>query len=304
MRLVELGLLVAAAIWGLWFQLTVNRTHIPDADYRAAASLIAQNARPGDAVLLYPWWTERARLFLPESVDTVGYLGSDSDDLDEHPRIWLLAAPDLPKSDLPGFLRGFGKDRAPLELEGKAGARRFGKLSVGLYRNDRARKVLWSAVDALPSRVYVERPDGQREPCTRMGARFVCPGRLIVAAEWHEIFYQPRRCLFMHAPGGPDALVAEFDHVPAAQTLRVSSGIIWEHAWKHERGLTPYDVSVRGADGAVLGSLRIPVGKEGLLHHDISFQGAGDRTVSVAVHSDRFDERDGCVELTALGGRP
>ena len=31
----------------------------------------------------------------------------------------------------------------------------------------------------------------------------------------HEIYYEPRHCLWMHPPGGKDRLVAEFDDVPA-----------------------------------------------------------------------------------------
>lgn len=300
-------MLVVAAAWGLWFQLTLSRKHIPDADYQRVAEVIAREAHPGDAVLLYPWWTERARLFLPENLPTVGYLGSDRADLDEHPRIWLLAAPELPGSDLQGFLRGFGQGRTPLPIDGDTvvSAERFGKLRLALYRNDRARPVLWSAVDHLPdTRVYLEHPNGQREPCEFDGRAFVCPGRLRVAAEWHEIFYQPRRCLFLHAPGGGDRLVAAFTAIPPAPTLRLSSGIVWEHAWKHDPGLTPYNVSVRAPDGAALGSLQIPPGREGLEHLDLPFGGSGPRTVEVSVQSDRFEERDGCVELTALGARP
>jgi len=305
--LVEAGLFVAAAIWGLTFQLTINGTDIPEADYQAVAQVLARDAQPGDVVLLYPWWTERARLYLPEGTPVVGYLGSDTDDLSEHPRIWLLAAPDLPKSDLPGFLRGFQRSRAPLAIDGQTGAKRFGKLSLALYRNDRARPVLWSAVDNLDhARVYLEHPDGQHETCRFAGGLFRCPHNLTVGAGWHELFYQPRRCLFMHAPGGPDRLVAEFDDVPAAPTLRVSAGIVWEHAWKHGKGLTPYDVTVGEPGQTVLGRLRVPVGREGLLQEDLAFgkgaDGSPARTVSVSVQSDRFEERDGCVELTALGG--
>lgn len=302
-RWLEVGLLVLAGLVGLVFQLTVRGRHIPEADYRAAAELIARHAQPGDAVLLYPWWTERARLFLPEGVPVVGYLGSDDDDLWEHPRIWLLAAPGLPRSDLDGFLQGFGKGRAPLPLEGQAGQKRLGKLSLGLYRNDRARPVLWSAVDHLDqARVYLEHPDGRREPCAYDRGTFRCPRRLTVSAGWHELFYQPRRCLFLHAPGGKERLVAEFDHVPGGATLRLAAGIVWEHAWKHDPSLTPYDVSLRAAGGRVVGGLRVPVGKEGLLHRDLPPGPPGERTLAIAVQSDRFPERDGCVELTAIGG--
>jgi hypothetical protein len=302
-RWLEAGLLLGAALFGLGFQLTVPSRHIPDADYRAAAALVARNAQPGDAVLLYPWWTERARLFLPEGLPVVGYLGSDTDDLWEHPRIWLLAAPGLPRSDLDGFLKGFGPGRAPLPLEGNAGPRTLGKLSVALYRNDRARPVRWSAVDhQAQARVYLEHPDGRREACAYDRGAFRCPRRLTVSAGWHELFYQPRRCLFMHAPGGPERLVAEFEHVPGGATLRLSGGIIWEHAWKHERSLTPYDVSLREADGAVVGSLRVPVGQEGFLHRDLPAGGEGERTLALVVQSDHFEERDGCVSLDVLGG--
>ena len=35
--------------------------------------LLAAERQPGDVVLLAPWWTERARIFVPEGLPVVGY---------------------------------------------------------------------------------------------------------------------------------------------------------------------------------------------------------------------------------------
>jgi hypothetical protein len=86
--------------------------------------------------------------------------------------------------------------------------------------------------------------------------------------------------------------------------LRLAAGIIWEHAWKHEPEITPYRVTLQDTGGRALGELTVPVGKEGLLHRDLPFEDAGDGSIQLSVQADTFQERDGCVELTALGGTP
>ncbi len=90
-------LLVAVAVLCLAFQLWLPSTHVAEADYQAAAQVLASERQPGDVVLLVPWWTERARIFVPEGLPVVGYQGSDADSLDRYPRIWVLSEPHKPR---------------------------------------------------------------------------------------------------------------------------------------------------------------------------------------------------------------
>src|SRR4029078_12276876 len=80
-------------------------------DYRAVAGALASARAPGDVVLLHPWWTERARLSLPPYLPVVAYLGDTTDDLLEHPRIWVLANERLPRTPDTDFRRNFLPDR-------------------------------------------------------------------------------------------------------------------------------------------------------------------------------------------------
>ena len=69
------------------------RRAVAEIDYQAVAAVLESEGKPGDVVLLHPWWTERARIYVPERVPVVGYQGSESDPLELHPRIWVLSQP-------------------------------------------------------------------------------------------------------------------------------------------------------------------------------------------------------------------
>ncbi|HXN41843.1 MAG TPA: hypothetical protein VN918_08660, partial [Myxococcaceae bacterium] len=125
--------MVFAAV-ALVFHATLGQRLPTDSDYQAMARFLAARAEPGDCVLFYPWWAERARTYLPDSLPAVGYLGSDQDSLREFRRIWVLAQPRLPRSDLAHFERIFSPGRAQLEAP-----RGFGPLQLTPYRNDRFR---------------------------------------------------------------------------------------------------------------------------------------------------------------------
>ena len=92
---VQLLLLVVAGVVALLFHLREPARSPAERDYLDAARYIQENARPGDVVLLFPWWSERARLYVPEEIPVVGHLNSDRDDLMRYPRIWVLAQPEL-----------------------------------------------------------------------------------------------------------------------------------------------------------------------------------------------------------------
>jgi hypothetical protein len=296
---VELGGLLAIALACLVFQLRLPGRLPSETDYQAVRARLQAEARPGDAVLLFPWWTERARLYLPPELPVYGYLGSERDDLSAHPRIWVLGQPELPRADA-SALRAFHAGRTRVGSPMRAGT-----LELTLYENGRHRPRRFVASEAWArARVYLESPDGSRRECPHDGRVHRCPGppHLYVAPEWHELLYQPRHCLWMHAPGGRERLVAEFDGVPGGTALRLEGGIIFEHAVQREPHLTPALLGVDdAASGQRLLELALPPGLEGVQHVERALPAGEPRTVKVWVRSDREERRQVCLDVLALG---
>jgi hypothetical protein len=295
--------LVVSGIAALVFQLTLPGRLVGEDHYRQAAAVLEREQREGDVVLLYPWWTERARLWVPSGLPVVGYLGSDQDPLSRFRRIWLLAQPRLPRADLATFERNFLRGRAPLGTP-----RNFGNLSLSLYENELYQPRLFSAVSKYASaRVYLESPGGSRIPCPFDGTAHRCPAPEghSVAPEWHELFYKPDRCLWMHPPGGPRRLVAEFSQVPTGSQLTLSAGIVGEHASRQDPGLTPVQINVEeiGSNGRLL-QLSIPPGLEGIQIAQIK-RGPEIRSVldlKISVQAGNPALRELCIDLFSVDG--
>jgi len=287
------GFLVVALL-ALGFQAWLPTALPTDADEAAVADILAHEAQPGDVVLLHPWWTERARLFLPAGLSVTGYLGSEGDALLEYPRIWVLSQPSLPRTPTAAFAQGFLPGRTPLGPE-----RRFGPLVLRLYQNGRARPVRFVASEALPmASAAVELPGGGRAECVHEGTGFRCPGGARVEASWHEVLYRPTRCLFLVPPGGPGAVEVTFEAVPPSAAVRLEAAIIWEHAWKHGSHLTPLHVELADADtGAALAQVTVPPGREGFV---VAEAAGGPRRLRLRVQSDNAHEREACIQLRAL----
>ena len=242
--------LVLVALYGLGFQLRLPRAFPSDADYHGVAEALVAARAPGDVILLHPWWTERARLFMPAELPVVGYLGDTADDLVAHPRIWVVANERLPRTPDADFRRNFLPDRTPL-----GESRQFGPLTLTAYRNGRARPILLSAIDAFDRlEVSVESPGGSPQPCHRSGARILCPSDASVEVTWHEVLYQPVRCLFVTPPGSGRALAIHLPDAPAVDALLLEAGITWEHAWLSGRS----DVQLRLDSPAGSLHLRVP----------------------------------------------
>ena len=286
---------LAVALLGLGFQLWLPRVLPSPADDRAVGEVLGREARPGDVVILQPWWTERARLFLPPGLAVVGYFGDEGDALDEHPRVWVLSQPRLPFSRESDFWRAFLPGRTRLAAE-----RRLGPYRLDLYGNGRARPVRFSAAEALgAASAAVDLPGQPPVACVHEGAGFRCPGGVRVEASLHEVLYQPSRCLFIVPPGGPGSVEVTLPGVPPADRLRFEAAIVWEHAWKHRPELTPLNAQLSDATtGAPLASLVVPPGTEGFVGTDVP--GGPDR-LRLRVQSDNAHERETCIRLRALG---
>ena len=286
--------MLVVAVLGFGFQAWLQRVLPKESDRRAVADVLSREAQPGDVVLLHPWWTDRARLFLPAALPITGYLGDEDDALLEHPRVWVLAEPNLPYTPEASFSRGFLPGRTLLGAE-----RHLGPYLLGLYRNGRARPVRFSAVEALQSAsAEVDVPGAAPVPCTHAGPAFQCPGGARVEASWHEVLYRPTECLFVVPPGGKGTVEVAFDEVPAAAALRLEAAIVWEHAWKHGNGLTPLHASLLDANtGAPLASLSVEPGQEGFVAAEVP---GGARRLRLRVQSDNPHEREACLVLRAL----
>ncbi|WP_257460693.1 hypothetical protein [Archangium lipolyticum] len=298
--LVELGGLLLVALACLVFQLRLPGRLPSEADYRTVADQLRAEARPGDAVLLFPWWTEKARLHLPPELPVYGYLGSDKDDLSAHPRVWVLGQPELPRADEAGFRAAFLPRRTAV-----GAPRRAGNLELTLYENGRYRPRRFVASEAYAkARVYLESPDGSRVDCPFDGRVHRCPGppHLYVAPEWHEIYYEPRRCLWMHAPGGKQRLVAEFDGVPGGTELRLEGGIVFEYAVQRAPHLRTTHYGVEDvASRESLVQIAQPPGLEGVQKASRALPPGEPRTVKVWVQADNADTRQVCLDVFALG---
>lgn len=270
-----------------------------DADYAELQATLAKEAQPGDVLLLYPWWTERARLYAPDSLPVIGYLGSDTEDLTAHPRIWLLAQPHLPKSDLSGFLDQFEKDRKKL-----GEPRAFGTLELSLYQNGRYRPPLFTASEQLAqARVYLEN-GSQRIDCPWNGRAHQCPnaGYLRAQQEWHEVNEIPRHCLYFHPPGGQARMVVEFPNVPAADEVGLEGGIVWEYAAHHNPELSDVRVTAESGDGRELLAFTAKKGVE-TFYRESAKGPAQPFTLRLTVQADNPQNRQTCIDFFARGPR-
>lgn len=286
--------LVLVAVLGLGFQLQLPRAFPSETDYRGVAEVLARSRAPGDVVLLHPWWTERARLFLPAETPVVGYLGDTADDLVAHPRIWVLANERLPRTPDADFRRHFLPDRTAL-----GEPRHFGPLTLTAYRNGRARTVVLSAVDAFDRlEVSVEGSGPSPLPCRRAGERVLCPFDASVEVAWHEVLYQPVRCLFLIPPSGGRTLSIRLQDAPAADALLLEAGVTWEHAWLAGRA----DVQLRLDSPAGALHLRIPGAHEGFARGESPPSPPGPWTLRVQTSNPQ--DRQICVRLRGLGTPP
>ena len=229
-------LLLAVALAALVFQLWLPSTHVAEADYQAMAQVLAAERQPGDVVLLAPWWTERARIYVPEGLMVVGYQGSDADPLEKYPHIWVLSQPHQPRAGIGAFEAAFNPSRTAV-----GPARTFGNLTLQLFTNGRHHPLAIDAADALATaQVYLETPDGNRQPCQWTGTGHRCPNGKVVAKEWHEVHFAPYQCLKLEAPGGATRVVVDFT-APAADFSALEAGYIWEYG-AYKDGVTPSSV--------------------------------------------------------------
>ncbi|MBK7858184.1 MAG: hypothetical protein IPJ65_06080 [Archangiaceae bacterium] len=287
--------MLLVALLCLGFQLKVPAVLPSEADYAQVQAVLEAEAQAGDALLVFPWWAERARLFAPERLTVVGYQGSDADSLELHPRVWVLAQPDLPKASWSSFWSVFGAGRTAIGSE-----RVFGRLHLSLYQNGRFHPTRFSLADALSTaQVYVEGPDGSRLPCSFDGRAHRCGGGNYVAVELHEVRFQPRRCVRLYPPGGQGRLVVEWSNVPAADQVALLGGFIWDRGYFHEDRIfeTHLQLEVNGVKAA---AIDYPKGRFGLQRAEGPAVPPGS-TLRVWSQAQSAELRELCVEVYGFG---
>lgn len=295
---IELVALLLAATWAIVFHARMPGRIPTEADHTAAAAAVSAEFQRGDVVLLQPWWTERARLFMPPNVPVIGYLGSDTEALEDAPRIWVLSQPDLPKSGASDFFEQFSVDRARV-----GEPRRFGELELSLWKNGRYRPAVFNAAEQLSqARVYLESANGARADCPWNGRAHQCPQaqHLRAAAEWHEVNQVPRRCVYLHPPGGDNRIVAEWSNVQPGERLQLEGGIVWEHAAK-AGDVSDVTVSAQVNGNPVL-FMNIKAGVETFYRHEAPSP-PGPFTLRLVAQAQNPAHRELCIGLFTRAGK-
>jgi hypothetical protein len=289
LALAEGAALVLVALYCLWFQLRLPSSHVAEADYVAFAQHLVAQKQPGDVVLLAPWWTERARLFVPGDVSVVGHLQSDQEDLSDAPRIFVLSQPNLPGAHLGTFWRAFLPQRRPLDEP-----RTFGNLVVQLFENNRFRLKRFDASGTLPTAAaYLQAPDGSKQPCQWQGERFRCGNGQEIAVEWHEVFFAPYRCLRLYPPGGALSATLEFANVPALTTVELRAAYTWDRGTFKE-GVDSTFLELQ--DGTQTRAVELKPGQEHFVSTVLSAVPPG-ATLKVASRATSANAREVCVQL-------
>ncbi|MCA1605822.1 MAG: hypothetical protein LC775_10195 [Acidobacteria bacterium] len=264
LSLAEAALLVAVGALSLTFDLRLPARLPSESDYRQLASVLEAEAQPGDVLLVYPWWAERARLFVPDSLPVVGYLGSEQNPLVDHPRIWVLAQPHLPRANFEAFQRAFDPGRTPL-----GPPRWFGTLELRLYRNEKHRPLRYAATEKL-------------------------------GFEWHEVQYAPYRCIRVGPPGGAAKAAIDLSNVPMTGHVELNAGVIGEQASWGGPSYTPITVTAE-SEGQLLTNIVIPPRREGMQSSLIKTSAGELRNLTITVQTERPEGRSVCLDLRVYG---
>lgn len=236
--LVLAALTIALGAYGAGFWLLRDVGPPPEA-FPPAAQIIRDGFRPGELIVLVPYYATRAREQLGDLLP-VAPLDPLREDLRAVPRVWLFG--------LFGEAQRLGPEltRAGLVLE-RAWDPSPG-VRVEVWRVDRSWQRTYDFRDSIAkARVVHEHGDGTREPCAAWsdnngqggpGGRWTCPHDgewFYVSPEWHRMGDQPRWCLWAHPPSDGRLLV-QFPGVPLSGHLVGRAGhTLNSSKYAHER---------------------------------------------------------------------
>ncbi|MHB8420877.1 MAG: hypothetical protein ACYDCL_22605 [Myxococcales bacterium] len=261
----EAATVLAAVVFALGYWLLLPGRLPSERDYLAVQHELLANARPGDGVAVLPFWADRGKLFargLP--VVALPQLASEAD-AERYGRLWVLAQPELPRSDAPAELAALDR-----RLARAAEPRRFGPLSLSLYEPKPGRAPSYDFVGRLTdARVSIGGDDPAE--CQAVPGGFQCPRGPwnYVRPEWHEFDFLPRRCLWAH-PVGPEPLRLQWSQVPLREGLRGGFGLIGQAA--EIPNAAPVSLAVV-VDGAAQAELQLSPGDPGWHEFDLGLAG-------------------------------
>jgi hypothetical protein len=122
-----------------------------------------------------------------------------------------------------------------------------------------------------------------------------------VEPEWHELHFQPRRCLWFAPPGGNQRLVAEFPQVPGGAHLVLEGGLIWDRGFFREPRVTATHFGVEDPrNGSPLLRIDLPGGVEGVQRQEVAPE-PGPLALRIWAQSDRADLRELCLDVRVQG---
>lgn len=236
------------------------RSHVDDADWKAARGFVAGAAQPDDLVTFAPRW-----------VDPIGRL-------EFGPEVATLEREARP--DESRFPRAFevsirGAHDPTLEGWRRTAERDFGQVTVATLENPSPVHVLDDLVSFVaPQKLQVARVDGDHVVDCPFGHgsvqsgglgagpaipadRFACPsGGFVGASVAADLDYHPRRCIYAPPQGGKGVLRLRFLGVQIGRTLHGHHGLYVEA----ERNKTGQPVTITFKIGdTVVGSV---------VHHD------------------------------------
>jgi VCBS repeat-containing protein len=194
----EAAIFLASLLFALVFWVRLPGELPSDANYNALFAAMQPEGMPGDAFTVLPFWAQRARTYI-HGIPFIGYPSLASEpDVERYTRLWVIAQPDLPRSDAADSLRELDQKLVPIGPK-----RRFGPLTLALYEPRPGRAATYDF------RAHAE--EAQAEPASPR-------------VEWHEFDYLPRRCI-KTPPGAPQSSFA-FPRVSLSHGIRGGFGVL------------------------------------------------------------------------------
>jgi hypothetical protein len=293
----EVAVVLAAILFASVYWIRLPGRLPSEADYLAVQHELVGSAHPGDGVALLPFWADRGKLFLHGlPVIALPELAKEGD-IERYPRLWVLAQPDLPRSQAARALADLDA-----RLTRREPPKHFGPLSLSLYEPKEGRAGSYDFVARLAdAQVDVGGGAGSDpQACEAAAGGFRCPRGSwnYVLPEWHEFDFLPRRCLWAH-PVGAEPLEIRYSQVPLRGGIRGGFGLIGQAA---ELGqAAPVDLSI-DVDGSQAASLELSPGDPGWHPFELGLAGlaAGTHDVTFRVTSPNPAMRHFCFDADAF----
>ena len=240
---VLIGLVALAAIT-LWITLDPGPSEPNQAQWKEAASVIADEFKPGDGIRVHPFWLVDSAAVL-SGISNEGYrpgiidltLPPDPMFVARHKRLWVVSA--LGRSDIP----------APSGLEHS-----FQKQSDGLIEIRRYNiPPLTGFVDlmTLLPKATVVRYGGRskKRACHWNGSMHNCNGRNWenIKIEHKHVGGSPRRCIVLHPYPNRATVALTFPSVKLAGGLLFRAGFTLEAARRDEGSDTSLKITLNDA---------------------------------------------------------